>query len=79
MTARQIDEAAARLRELQTEAVANFVLAAVAFALALAASVLMRSFALPLLAGGVGATVLGVRAFLRRAFLLDDLADSERR
>jgi hypothetical protein len=74
MTARQIDEAATRLRDLRTEAVANLGLAALAFGLALAASELLRPLALPLLVGGMAATALGLRAFLRRCFLLDDLS-----
>lgn len=75
MTARQIEEWAARLRELRVDAIANFGLAAVAFGLALAASRLIVVLALPLLAGGLTATALGLRAYVRRCFLLDDLAE----
>ena len=77
MTARQVDEAAARLRELRAVTVANLALAAVAFGVAITASLVLPSLALPLLAGGIGATGLGMRAFLRRCFLLDDLAAEE--
>jgi len=75
MTAREIDETAVRLRELRADLVANLALAAIAFGLALGASTLWVPFALPLLAGGLTATVLGMRAFVRRSFLLDDLAE----
>ena len=77
MTARQVDEAAARLRELRVEAVGNLALAAIALGLALVASVLMRPVAVPLLVGGMAATVLGLRALLRRSFLVEDLAEQK--
>lgn len=74
MTARQLDEATARLRQLRRDAVEQLSLAAVAFGLALAATQLLVPLALPLLAGGMAATALGIRAIVRRDFLLDDLA-----
>ena len=74
MTARQIDEAAVRLRELRTQAVSDLVLAAVVFALAVTASQTHPPLALPLLIGAMAVTFLGLRAFLRRSFLVEDLA-----
>jgi hypothetical protein len=77
MTAREIEEAAARLRELRVEAVGNLALAAIAFGLALAASLVLQPLAVPLLVGGMAATALGLRSFLRRTFLLEDLAEQK--
>ena len=74
MTARQIDGAAAELHELRVQTVERLVLAAVAFALALAATQLRPALAVPLLLGAMAMTFLGVRAFVRRWFLLEDLA-----
>jgi hypothetical protein len=74
MTARQIDEAATRLRELRTQAVSDLVLAGVVFALAVTASQTHPSLALPLLIGGMAVTFLGLHAFVRRSFLVEDLA-----
>jgi len=74
MTARQIDDAATKLRRLQFETVEDLGLAGVAFALALLASRLHPTLALPLLAGATTVTFLGVRALVRRSFLLEDLA-----
>jgi hypothetical protein len=74
MTAREIDEADARLRDLRTRSIADLTLAGVAFCLALVASRLAPSLALPLLAGGVAGTVVGLRAVLSRYFLVGDLA-----
>jgi hypothetical protein len=75
VTARQIDSAAARLRELRAVAWEDLGLAALAFGLALAASQLRPGVALPLLAGALAMTFLGMRAYVRRSFLVEDLAE----
>lgn len=77
MTAREIDDAAVRLRELRLLSVENLVLAGAVFALALVASTLWPAVALSLLAGAMAATFLGTRAFVRRWFLLEDLAGEQ--
>jgi len=74
MTAREIDSAASRLQELRALTAGDLGLAALAFALALAASVMHPPLALPLLAGAFAMTFLGLRAFLRRSFLVEELA-----
>lgn len=74
MTARQIDGAATRLRELRADAYEDLGLAGVAFSLALAASVLHPPVALPLLAGALWMTFLGMRAYVARYFLVEELA-----
>ncbi len=74
MTTRQVDEAAERLHELRAQVVADLVLAAAAFGLALAASRLWPDLALPLLVGAIGVAFLGMRALVRRTFLVEDLA-----
>ncbi len=74
MTARQIDGAAAQLHELRVQTVERLGLAAVAFALALTATQLRPALAVPLLLGAMAMTFLGVRALVRRWFLLEDLA-----
>ena len=73
MYAWQIDGAANELRGLRHEEVLDTFLAAVTFGLALAASELARSFAVPLLVGALTSIFLGVRAFWRRWDLLDRL------
>lgn len=74
MTARQIDEAAAKLRELRALTIGDLALAGTAFALAIVASLISPSFALPLLVGALAVTVLGLRALLQHFFLVEDLA-----
>ena len=74
MNARQVDEAARQLGGLTAQTVESLALAVAAVGLALAASQLRPSLALPLLAGGIGVGYLGMRAFVRRAFLIEDLA-----
>ena len=59
MTARQIDEAAVRLREFGPRAVSDLVLACVVFALAITASRTHPPLALPLLIGAMAVTFLG--------------------
>jgi len=75
MYARAVDEAEVRLRELRHEQWLDFALAAVAFALALAATQIRPSLAMPLFLGGVFAWALGIRALYRHWDLLDRLAD----
>jgi hypothetical protein len=74
MTARQVDQAAKRLRDLRAQTVADLVLAAGAFGLALTASRLWPDLAMPLLIGAIGVAFLGMRALVRRTFLVEDLA-----
>jgi hypothetical protein len=74
MTARQVDQAARRLRELRAQTVTDLVLAVAAFALALTASRLIPALAVPLLIGATGIAFLGIRALVRHTFLVEDLA-----
>jgi hypothetical protein len=74
MYARAVDDAELRLRGLRHEQWLDLALAAVVFALALAASQIRPSLAMPLFLGGVLAWALGVRALYRRWDLLDRLA-----
>ncbi len=73
MYAWQIDRAANELRGLRHEEVLDSALAALTFGLALAASELARSFAVPLLVGALTSIFLAARAFWRRWDLLDRL------
>ncbi len=74
MTARQIDDAARRLRELHVQSIEDLGLAAGVFVLALTATQVRPAFALPLLIGAMVVTFLGLRALVRRRFLVEDLA-----
>jgi hypothetical protein len=74
MTARQIDEAAWRLRDLWFRGVEELAVGTTALGLALAATQLRPELAVPLLAGAVVVSYLGVVALVRRSFLLEDLA-----
>jgi hypothetical protein len=74
MYARAVDEAAQRLRDLRREEWEDILLAAFAVGLALAATALRPSLAMPLFLGGVCAAVLGVRALWRRWDLVERLA-----
>jgi hypothetical protein len=73
MVARAVEQAEVRLRELRVEAREHLGLAALAFGLALAASALYRSLAVPFLFGGFAALFLFVRALTRRFDLIDRL------
>jgi hypothetical protein len=75
MYARAVDEAELRLRELRHEKWLDLALAAVVFGLALAATQIRPSLAMPLFLGGVFAWALGIRALYRHWDLLDRLAD----
>jgi hypothetical protein len=77
MTARQIDEAATKLRDLRALTIGDLALAGIVFALAITASLISPSLALPLLIGALAVTVLGVRALLQHEFLVEDLALDE--
>lgn len=74
MTAREIDDAAATLRQLRLQAAGDLGLAGAAFALAVAASMRVPTLAVPMLIGGMAMTALGVRAFVHRTFLVEDPA-----
>ena len=73
MYARAIEHATLRLGELRHEEHYRLGLAAVALALAVVASQLQPSLALPLLVGGVVLGILGLRALLLRWELIDGL------
>jgi hypothetical protein len=72
--ARAVDHAAAQLRELRHAEHEDLSLAALVLALAIAAAVVRPSLALPLFAGALVVTALGVRALLRRGDLVERLA-----
>jgi hypothetical protein len=74
MYARAVDQAALELRELRREELGDFGLAGVALVLAVAASELRPTLALPLLLGSLVVLTLGLRAFWRRWDLVDRLA-----
>jgi hypothetical protein len=71
MVARDVEQAAGKLRAFQVGAREHFGLAAIAFVLALVASRYLPALALPLLAGGVASLILGVRDEIRRWELID--------
>jgi hypothetical protein len=74
VNARQIDEASGRLHDLGVESVEDILLALIATGLALAATQVRPVLAMPFLLGAVGVGFLGVRAFVRRTFLVEELA-----
>ncbi len=74
MNARQLDDAAGRLHELGVESAEAIALALVVTGLALAATQVIPALAMPFLVGAVGVGFLGVRAYVRRTFLVADLA-----
>jgi hypothetical protein len=74
MYAREIDEAAARLRRLRVQAREQFGVAALGFGLALAATQAHAPLALPFLLGGIVVGALGLRAEWQHWDLLDRLA-----
>jgi hypothetical protein len=75
MYARAVEEGAAKLRALRHEEWGDLGLAAVAVALAVAATQAWPELAVPLFVGGVVVGVKGVRAAWRRWDLVDRLAD----
>jgi hypothetical protein len=70
----QLDATERSLVRLRHQIIDDLALAAVAFVLALVASVVDQSLALPLLVGGVASACLALRAFWRRMDLIDRLA-----
>jgi hypothetical protein len=74
MYARAVDDAATRLHELRREEREDLALAAFALGLALVATQVRASLALPLFLGGLTVGVLGMRALLRRWELIERLA-----
>jgi hypothetical protein len=75
MYARALDEAAASLRELRHDEVCRLGVAAVAMALAVAATRVCPDLALPLFLGGLCVGALGAHALWHRWDLVDRLAD----
>jgi hypothetical protein len=73
MTARKVDEASARLRELRQDEWSGLGLAGVAMGLSIAASTLHPPLTLPLLIAAFVLLVLGLRALVRRCELFDSL------
>jgi hypothetical protein len=74
MYARSVDEASTRLRELRHEEWEQLGLGALALALAVVATRIEPSLAVPLFLGGLAVGALGVRAMWRHWDLLDRLA-----
>jgi hypothetical protein len=74
MYARAVEDFEARLVELRREEWEDLGLAASALALALVATQIRPTLALPLFLGGLGVGVLGIRAFGRRWALVERLA-----
>jgi hypothetical protein len=74
MYARAVDDAATRLHELRREEREDLALAALALGLALVATQVRASLALPLFLGGLTVGFLGMRALLRRWELIERLA-----
>ena len=74
MYARAVDDAATRLRDLRREEWEDLGLAALALGLAVAATEIRPSFALPLFIGGLAVGASGVRALWRRWDLVERLA-----
>ena len=75
MYARAIDEAEARLLELQQEERYRLGLSAVALAAALAMTAIYVPVVLPLFVGGLAVGALGMRTFWQRWDIVDRLAD----
>jgi hypothetical protein len=75
MYARAVDDAGARLRELRRDEWQELGLAGATLGLAIGATQYTPSLALPLLIGGLGVGVLGIRALWRHWDLVDRLAD----
>jgi hypothetical protein len=74
VNARQVDDATTRLHDLQIEGIGDLALAVVATGLALTATQLRPVLAIPFLLGAFGVGFLGLRAYVRRTFLVEDLA-----
>lgn len=72
--ARSVDEAAGTLRDLRRQEWEDLGLAAVVMALSLAATQVLATLALPLLAGSLAVGGMGVRALWRRWDLVDRLS-----
>lgn len=74
MHARAVNDAGARLRELEHEGWQDLALALLTLGLAVGAAELAPSLAVPLFTGGVVIGVLGIRAYWRHWDLVDRLA-----
>jgi hypothetical protein len=74
MYARAVDEADARLRELRLEGWEDLGLGALTLGLAIAATQVRPSLAMPLFLGGLAIGIRGMRALWRRWDLVDRLA-----
>jgi hypothetical protein len=75
MYAEAVDRASLRLRELHHEEWGDAAIAAVAFGLALLASRLRPSFAVPLVIGGLVLAALAIRTLFRHWAFVDQLLD----
>jgi hypothetical protein len=74
VNARQVDEASTRLRDLRIQSFEELLVALLATGLALAATQFRPVLALPLLLGAIGVGFLGIRALVRRTFLVEELS-----
>jgi hypothetical protein len=74
VTARQIDQAASKLRDLKAQSLEDLTLAAFSLGPALVTDRLRPALAVPLVAGAATLVFLGLRALVRRSFLIEDLA-----
>jgi hypothetical protein len=74
MNARQVDDATTRLHDLQIEGIGDLALAVLATGLALTATQVRPALAIPFLLGAFAVGFLGLRAYVRRTFLVEDLA-----
>jgi hypothetical protein len=74
MNARQIDEARSAVHDLGVQSIEDIALAVVATGLALTATQVRPELAVPFLLGAIGVGFLGVRALVRRMFLVEELA-----
>jgi hypothetical protein len=74
MYARAVDDASARLRDLRREEWGDLGVGALALGLAIAATQLRPSFALPFFLGGLAVGSLGIRALWRRWDLAERLS-----
>ncbi len=70
MDARQVDEVSKTLRDLRALTIEDLALSGTAFAGALVASQTRPSLAVPFFLGAMGMAFLGLRAYLRRAVLV---------
>jgi len=74
VNARQVDDASRRLHDLGAQGIEDLAVSVVAIGLALTATQVRPELAFPFLLGAFGVGFLGMRAVVRRFFLVEDLA-----